>query len=331
MSMALTESTGKEPASVHQMMRNLCSRKSSLYWADLLLCAATFWTLLLLGGQSLHWLPVLLIVGSLALYRMALFTHEICHFSRGTLPGFELVWNAVCGVPVLLPSYMLKSHVDHHASRSFGTSADPEHLPFANYPQLRWRFLLMSALVPMVLAMRSLVLVPMAWFVPTARVYLRERFTFMTMNSAYRPNPSMRLTSIDQATEIAASMWAWGLIVSMATGIVAWEFPVLLMTCMTIANALNSWRTLQSHRYENHGSAVNVLAQMRDSTTFTTFWLWGELLYPVGQRFHAAHHLLPYLPYHSLPEAHRRLISMEWAGKANYLETFTNLLPPAEN
>jgi fatty acid desaturase len=32
--------------------------------------------------------------------------------------------------------------------------------------------------------------------------------------------------------------------------------------------------------------------------------LWG----PVGLRYHALHHLFPSLPYHTLPEAHRRLI-----------------------
>jgi fatty acid desaturase len=33
--------------------------------------------------------------------------------------------------------------------------------------------------------------------------------------------------------------------------------------------------------------------------------LWG----PVGLRLHALHHLMPALPYHALPEAHRRLVS----------------------
>jgi fatty acid desaturase len=43
---------------------------------------------------------------------------------------------------------------------------------------------------------------------------------------------------------------------------------------------------------------------------------------PVGLRYHALHHLLPSLPYHSLGEAHRRLMGGAGHGstyrKANY-------------
>ena len=318
------DNAAAEVANVHGFMRDLRPHSAPRYWADLLLCAAVFWTLVYLGSQSLPWLPLTLTIGSLALYRMALFTHEICHFKAGVLPGFALVWNAVCGIPILLPSYMLKSHVDHHAIRSYGTPADPEYLPFAQYPQLRQRFLWGSALVPVAMVVRALIVVPWAWASPKAHAYLRERMTFMAMNSAYRPGPQQHLTRLDRAYEGMASVWAWAVLLASATGTVTWHFAALLLACMTLANVLNGWRTLQAHRYASQGQAMDAKAQLRDSTTFSTYWLWGELLCPVGQRFHAAHHLLPYLPYHALPEAHRRLISTQWVGKADYLATFTS-------
>ena len=35
----------------------------------------------------------------------------------------------------------------------------------------------------------------------------------------------------------------------------------------------------------------------------------AELWAPVGLRYHALHHLLPSMPYHSLGEAHPRLVA----------------------
>lgn len=311
-----------ETGEMHNAMRDLRAHSAPRYWADLLLCCTIFWALLYLGSHALPWLAVALTVGSLALYRMALFTHEICHFRGGVLPGFSPVWNVVCGIPILLPSYMLKSHADHHSSNTYGTQADPEYLPFATYPQLRSRFLLGSALVPLAMLVRALVVVPLAWVSVTVRRHLRERMTFMAMNDSYRPGPHQCLTKADLGCEALASVWAWALVVASAVGAISWHLPALLLVCMTLANLLNGWRTLRAHRYASNGQAMDARAQLRDSTTFTAYWLWGELLYPVGQRFHATHHLLPYLPYHALPEAHRRLISTEWPGKADYLSTF---------
>jgi fatty acid desaturase len=312
------------PFNVHRMMLDLRPHKARLYWGDLLACASVFWTLAMLGSKSGHWLLLSLSLGSLALYRMVLFTHEICHCRRRVLPGFECAWNALCGVPLLLPSYMLKSHASHHVAVSFGTQADPEYLPFASYPQLRRSFLWGSALVPIALTLRALVLVPLACLLPKVRTTLRARFTFMAMNGGYRPGRHLRLTKPDLLMEAAASMWVWGLMIASVLGWVSWRFGALLLACMALANLLNGWRTLRAHRYTSQGQAMDLPAQLRDSTTFTGHWLWQELLCPVGQRFHAAHHLLPYLPYHALPEAHRRLVALEWPGKPDYLATFTS-------
>ena len=51
---------------------------------------------------------------------------------------------------------------------------------------------------------------------------------------------------------------------------------------------------------------MSLTDQYRDSTNVPAAFP-GVLWAPVGLRFHALHHLLPRLPYHSLPEAHRRL------------------------
>jgi fatty acid desaturase len=49
--------------------------------------------------------------------------------------------------------------------------------------------------------------------------------------------------------------------------------------------------------------------QVADSINITgQTWL-TVLMFPVGLRYHALHHLFPFLPYHNLGKAHRRLMA----------------------
>jgi fatty acid desaturase len=54
---------------------------------------------------------------------------------------------------------------------------------------------------------------------------------------------------------------------------------------------------------------MTYLEQLEDSINLPGQPLLTELLFPVGLRFHALHHLFPTLPYHALPTAHRRLMA----------------------
>ena len=52
---------------------------------------------------------------------------------------------------------------------------------------------------------------------------------------------------------------------------------------------------------------MTVTAQFLDSVNVPPPGYAAEIWAPVGLRYHALHHLMPSMPYHSLPEAHRRL------------------------
>lgn len=309
------------PINVHAWMADLRAHNAVIYWTDFLSCASVFWMLVLMASQGVFWLACALTVGSFSLYRMALFSHEISHFNAGVLPGFELAWNVLCGVPLLLPSYMLRLHVNHHSTISYGTPADPEYLPFATVPKLRNQFLLGCALVPIFFILRSMVFIPLACMNRKVNFYLRSRMTFMSMNNTYQPGSHQQLSKFDLVAESATSLWTWFLFVVTVAGVLSWHLIVVLLSCMLIANLLNGWRTLRAHRYESQGQSMDIKSQVLDSMTFTINGFWGELIYPVGQQFHATHHLLPYLPYHALPKAHQRLMTTTWVGQVDYLRT----------
>jgi fatty acid desaturase len=75
------------------------------------------------------------------------------------------------------------------------------------------------------------------------------------------------------------------------------------------ASGLNWVRTIAAHGYRNTGSTMTFIEQIEDSITVPGHPLLTELLFPVGLRYHALHHLFPSLPYHSLGIAHRRLMA----------------------
>ena len=316
----------RKETSVHQLVLDLRHHRAGIFWVDLLISISVFWICVgAVGFAPLSWPMVMLLLGlgSLALYRAALFVHEIGHFSRGVLPGFELAWNALIGWPLLFPSFLIQSHPDHHRMASFGTLGDPEYLPFAAAPRkMRIWFVVGSALTPFLLLLRAALIVPMSWAWPRLRKWLRLRASRMTMNSAYQPAPNaLRLSAWHEWSELLTTAFAWCWILGVSLQVLPWEFPACVFSCMMLANLLNGWRTLHAHAYTSVGVATDVLGQLKDSTTFKMPALLGELVAPTGQRFHAAHHLFPYLPYHALAEADRRMKASDWVGKDAYLKT----------
>lgn len=312
--------------SIHQLVLDLRHHSAWIYWADLLASAIVFWVCVIyVSFAGLGWQAGLLLIciGSLALYRAALFVHEIGHFSRGTLPGFEIVWNVLIGWPMLFPSFFIQSHPDHHRMASFGTANDPEYLPFAAAPRkMRVLFLASSALTPLILLLRATLLVPVSWVYAPLRLWLRSRASRMTMNNAYRPAiNALKLSIWHEISEVLTSGFAWGWIIAAWLNFLPWPLLLSGLICMSLANLLNGWRTLHAHAYTSVGAPTDQLGQLRDSTTFKLHAWLGELIAPVGQRFHAAHHLFPYLPYHALAQAHQRVLDSEWAEKTVYLET----------
>jgi len=251
------------------------------------------------------------IASILAIYRSAVFAHEIAHMGH-KFPAFVTFWNLACGTIILLPSFYFRSHIDHHRGDTYGTSRDPEYIHFWAKEGLPMKFVLLSMAVPIFQFIRFAVLVPCGWFRPRIKQLLDRNLSLLSMHHEYFPSPHIRgKTRLESLIETCI---AWLCLGAIAFSVVNANFYMVVLQWLGIlsfANAINSARTVYAHRYRNSKSSANFTEQMTDSTTINLPFLLSEIIAPVGLRYHAAHHLFPFLPYHSLPEAHRRIYASD--------------------
>lgn len=307
------------------LTRDIAEARPGIYWPDMLGSALLGYAALagaiLLDNPALQVLSG--IVSALALYRALLFIHELTHIHKDALPGFRFAWNLLVGIPLLMPSFMYEGvHTLHHARTRYGTAEDPEYLPLALMNPLSLpTFALIALFLPPALILRSALLVPLGVVMPPLRKLVWERLSSLSINPAFRRRPpegAMQRMVFWQ--ELGATAWAWYLIGS--AWMLDWRPLAIALGVASLAAVLNQVRTLVAHLWENEGEAMTVTAQYLDSVNVPPPGPLSPLWAPVGLRYHAVHHLLPSLPYHSLGEAHRRLSAHEGArgtyGKASY-------------
>ena len=286
----------------------------TIYWTDLLVT----WVLGIaayrmvrepwLGGP---WRLALFAASCLLIYRAGLFIHEVVHMPGEKFRGFRFVWNLLCGVPFLIPSFVYLTHLDHHRRRHYGTEHDGEYLPLAH--RSRWwivGYLAQSLIIPLLAVFRFGVLTPLAWIHPAVRTWVHRHASSMIIDPTYlRPLPTKRLLRIIFWQELGCFLF----IVAFATLLLVGRLPmfVLLQAYATgvVVVTLNAVRTVAAHRWLGEGEPMNFLEQLVDSVNMPAGSWWNLWWAPVGLRYHALHHLFPSMPYHALSEAHRRLMA----------------------
>ncbi|AQR75748.1 fatty acid desaturase [Sphingomonas sp. LM7] len=298
-----------------EIARDLHKPNKAIFWADMLGSAALGYAALAatILAPSLGWALVAGLVAVLALYRALLFIHEISHLKHSNLPGFRLAWNALVGVPLMVPSFMYEGvHNLHHNRTRYGTAEDPEYLPLALMkPWSLPLFVLISVLAPIGLLLRYGVLSPLSLVVPPLRTIVRERFSGLVINPSFRRRPAEGADRTRWlAQEVAASVWAIALMGLTAAGVIPLKAFLIFLGVISAVTVINQIRTLVAHLWENEGEAMTVTAQYLDSVNVPPPSLLPALWAPVGLRYHALHHLLPSVPYHNLAEAHRRLTAL---------------------
>ncbi|MGD9646447.1 MAG: fatty acid desaturase [Pirellulales bacterium] len=312
--------SGFSIAQARGLVRDLFVPKPWIYWTDFLTSmavGASAFVVMRLVMRRLIEVPAapfvsaaLFLVATCAFYRASLFTHELTHLKQDSFRGFRFAWNALFGVPFLMPSFLYHTHVDHHARRQYGTEHDGEYLPLASGSPWQIVFYLAQALVlPAIAIGRFLVLAPLGWLLPPFRRWIARHASSMVIDVHYvRPLPTRQEVRIWRIQEVGCWLSITSLVVSLAWGWLPWGFAIWAYAIASAVLTLNAIRTLGAHRYRSTGETMSFVDQLLDSVNYPRWPLLSGLWAPLGLRFHALHHLFPSMPYHSLAEAHRRLI-----------------------
>ncbi|MEO2048986.1 MAG: fatty acid desaturase [Pirellulales bacterium] len=261
------------------------------------------------------WIATFL-VSSFLFYRCALFIHELMHLRSNRFRAFRFVWNILCGIPFLVPSFVYYTHIDHHRRKFYGTTLDGEYISLASKPA--WQILLylsQCVVIPLVTVLRFGLLTPLTWVSPRVRTWVHRHASSMIMDPTYiRPLPTQRVLLIMRIQEIFCLLWIvfvairffspMGILpgtLTLGTLLHAYAMGIFILF-------INAMRTLGAHRWIGNGEEMTFVQQLLDSVNYPDRPLTGGLWAPVGLRYHALHHIFPTMPYHALATAHRRLM-----------------------
>ena len=322
-----------------RLVADLLVPNPAIYWADFLASLTVGYGAALVYLEAAPWSALQIaswLVAGVALFRLSLFIHEIVHFRRGEMTAFKVAWNVLAGIPLLMPSFLYEHHLDHHNARHYGTPRDGEYLPLG-VARLRTTcaFLAEIAILPALTVLRFLVGTPVSFLHPRLRQFVLERCSPLVINlQCRREIPPDAPRALWAALEWGCFLRACGLFTFLVASQihvggqaldVGWQRPIKLYVLALLALGLNHVRTLAAHRYRSSGERMSFAEQLDDSINIEGRTPLVALMFPVGLRYHALHHVFPSIPYHNLGRAHRRILAAmpDWSAyRASTYRTF---------
>ena len=302
------------------LVKDLFQPNPVIYWIDFLLTMA-------IGGAAFALIShapwdivrvLAFFVCTAAYYRATIFTHELTHLPTNSWKAFRVGWNLLCGIPFLMPSFTYYTHLDHHRRKHYGTNLDGEYLSLGSTPPHKILLYLMQSLVVGPLAVLRFGLIsPLCWICPPFRDFIAQHASSMVMDPTYiRPLPEAKVRRIWRMQEVLCFAWVVGVAIVFFRGVIpisgeplpADFLPKIYLLSVAIMFT-NSIRTLGAHRYlGKHDESMTFNEQLVDSVNHPGHPITGPLWAPLGQRYHALHHLFPSMPYHSMGKGHARLM-----------------------
>ena len=312
-----------------EMVKGLMKPNPFIYWVDFLFHVVLGWCSFCFCYKADFFSPIqwaLFFVSIFSFYRAAIFIHEITHLRKGTFYLFRVVWNLLCGFPLMIPSFLYQGvHNDHHNVKLYGTKGDGEYYPFVHEGRSKIiLFALASFFVPVLFFVRFVLLTPLSYCNKSLRRLVLKKISSLSINLNFqRTGPSLNAVDMWQVQEIATCLYGWFFILLMLEGVLPYKIFGLWLITFGLVFFINSLRTLAAHCYRYSGDEVlGISEQLLDSVNIPNSFL-GVLWAPVGLRFHATHHLIPEMPYHSLGKTHQKLRE-QFSEKNLYIQTSSN-------
>ena len=289
-----------------------------IYWSDLLASAFVGWLAFVISARATFRFAAArdCQLGRRSSRYCALRSSSTnsAHLKRGQIPGFELVWNLIVGIPFMIPSLMyVGSHMDHHKRMGFGTNDDPEYAQIARWSRLRIvTFVFMVALLPLALAAAMGCTRPALSALPAASA-VRGRQTLDARDQCRLrpPDAQGRPASNAGMPRKRAQPCSYG---RWSARVIAGWIPIEVDRSVVHHRRRRALRESgadaprarlrERGRADGRRGSAPRLRSIYAAGRFVT-----TLIAPVGLRFHALHHYLPFIPYHSLGLVHRRLLA----------------------
>jgi len=337
--------SNRDPAWLRQargIVGDLYVRSPAIYWTDFLLSIGIAWAATAVYFLAPAWSALQIgafLVASVLFFRAGTFIHEIVHFPPGQMVWFGRTWNLLQGIPLLMPWVMYRNHVDHHSAKHFGSPDDGEYLPLAASPLRETvKYLAQAPLLPIFTLVRFGILGPLSWFHRGLREWVLTATSAAVSNPYYRKRFPKREQSHLTLVEALCFAYLIALAALIYTRAISGTQLLMAYALMAWTLSLNWVRNLAAHRYDSRGDRMSHAEQFINSINITgQSWL-TVLLFPVGLRYHALHHLFPTMPYHNLGEAHRRLSSAlppdspyHGTGRDSFFAAVGELLAAARN
>ena len=289
--------------------------KPAVYWTDLLVSSSIGWA----AFTASLWLPGILLKASLillatiALYRVAAFTHELVHVPKRRLPGFSYAWHFLCGIPILAPNFLYRQiHLDHHKRGHYSTHSDGEYIAFPK--SAYWElglFLLSGLIVPAMSLFRFAILAPASLLHPRVRNEVRTKASSMGVQTFFtRTLPKSKSQKSEwNFYETICSIVTITVLTAIACGWISIALIFHWYTMLAMIITMNAIRAVGCTHYYVHDANVpiSLKEQIEDSINIDSSSIITLAICPVGTRYHCLHHIFPSMPYHNLQAAHRRL------------------------